>query len=141
MNLDAKKLIQEISKEVNGCYSQVPKHSADTNLSSRIRLGYQLIFGVSNSDKMTPNINVDFYKTQIMHDLKPYGLQPTFLPFPYEGKDIIVEVLQGLSEEYGADLNIERLLRDVNFRDSRPIYLVITIIKYPVIIPIEIDKN
>jgi hypothetical protein len=137
MDESLEKVIQTIEKHTNGYYHGLSRHGADTNLGTRITLGCQLIFGVSNTDPMTSDVK--FYKNEIIAELENHYPRPTFIPFPYTDKETLIKVLQGLSDEYDADLDIKRLIRDIKFNDDRPTYIIITIINYPIILPVNTD--
>lgn len=133
MNEDLEKIIQLIEKETRGFYRSEPTNSGDTNLETRLGKGYQLIFGVSHADIM--DLDVKSYERNIRYELRGTNFSPKFLPFPFTDKQILVNVLEGLSQKYKADLNINRLIRDISFNDNRPVFLVTTIIAYPIILP------
>jgi hypothetical protein len=134
VNENLEKIILLIEEETRGFYRNTPSNSGDTYLGTRIRQGFQLIFGVCNSDPM--GSGVEFYERNTNYELKGTNFSPSFLPFPYTDKEILIKVLEGLSYNYKADLNINRLIRDINFNDDRPIFIVVTIVAYPVILPI-----
>jgi hypothetical protein len=129
------KIIQLIDKHVSDFSHEYPSNSGDTNLATRISSGFQLVFGVCNSDPM--ELDVQHYKRYIIDELRGTNFSPSFLSFPYTDKEILIKVLQGLSDNYKADLNINRLIRDFKFKDGRPVFIVITIIAYPIILPVE----
>jgi len=129
------KIIQLIDKHVMDFSHEYPSNSGDTNLATRISKGFQLVFGVCNSDFL--NSDIQQYQRHIIYELKNTNFSSTFLPFPYNEKGMLIKVLQGLSENYKADLNIDRLIRDIKFNDNRPVFIVITILDYPIILPIE----
>jgi len=134
MNEDLEKIIQLIEKETGVFYKGEPSNSGDTNLGIRLSKGCQLIFGVSPADII--DLDVKCYERNIRFELRDTNSSLKFLPFPFTDKQILVNVLEGLSEKYKADLNINRLIRDINFNDNRPIFIIITIIAYPIILPI-----
>ena len=135
MNETLEKIIQLIDKHTAEFYSKSPSNSQDTHLESRIGQGYQLIFGVCNSDRMGSDIQR--YEININNELRNTNFHPSFLPFPFNDKEILIKVLEGLSDNYKADLNIDRLIRDIKFNGDRTIFIVITIVSYSIILPIE----
>ncbi len=57
-----------------------------------------------------------------------------FLSFPYNEQDGVIKVLEGLSEEYDVDLDISRLLKNIRFNEGLYVFLMVTIIKFPIIL-------
>lgn len=129
------RVIQAITKQVQNYYQGIPPNSADTYLGDRINFGYQLIFGVTNSDPMASDTRN--YQSQFQGELQNNFLAPIFLAFPYTAKENLLQVLNGLSEEFKANLNIDRLIRDIKFNTGRPVFIVITVIRFPIIVPVK----
>jgi len=135
VNETLEKIIQLIDRNIKDFYREPPSNSGDTYLATRISKGCQLIFGVCNSDRMDSDVR--FYKERISEELRQTNFYLDFLSFPYREKNMLIKVLQGLSDNYKADLNINRLIRDVNFNDDSLIFIVITVVSYSIILPIE----
>ncbi len=131
------KIIQYIESSIQGLYSGLPQHTGSLHLSSRIGFGYQLLFGVCNTDPHS--LDISHYQYNIVQELNGKFPKPDFLAFPFEQKGSLIAVLGGLSQRYNAALNIPRLIRDIKFNDSRPVYLVVVFIKFPIILPDKED--
>jgi len=122
-----------INKHTEKFYNGMLLNTSDLYLPDNIDVGYQLIFGVTNSD--IHNADIQHYEFNIKQQLEYSGLEPKFLAFPYSEKEILIEALEKLSDNYDAHLDIKRLIRDIDFKNDRPVYIVITIIKFPIINP------
>lgn len=125
--------IQDIIKGIES--STVELHSGGLQNISNIHLaivnGFQLLFGVTNVDPMTGDI--EGYKYNLESEINAKG-RCKHLAWAFDDMNLITKILEGLSAHYNADLDVKRMLRDIKIPEGRFINLVVTILVVPILV-------
>lgn len=127
--MTSEEIIKNLTETTASYYHGEIENISDQNLT--VVPGFQLIFGVTYPDQMTNN--VESYEHRLKQSVGGNG-SPKVLAWPFYEEETICKVLEELSEHYIAKINIARMMRDIKFKDGRPVYLVVTIITIPIVI-------
>lgn len=127
--MTSEEIIKSLYDSTAAYYHGGTENISDQNLT--VVPGFQLIFGVTYADQMTNDF--ESYKYRLKQSVGGKD-SPKVLAWPFYDEETIYKVLDELSTHYKAKINTARMMRDIMFKDGRPVYLVITIITVPTVI-------
>ncbi|WP_291128104.1 hypothetical protein [Flavobacterium sp. UBA7682] len=127
--MTSEEIIKHLNDNTDAYYKGEIENISDQNLT--VVPGFQLIFGVTYPDQMTNDF--ESYKHRLKESVGGNEL-PKVLAWPFYEEVALFKVLEKLSTHYKAKINIARMMRDIKFKEGRPVYLVVTIITIPIVI-------
>jgi len=129
--LTAHKIISEIEKHYPTGRQEELKNSSDLKITNKENVLYQFIIGFTSADKMHPG-SIDHYKISMKENLSKVTSDFDCLPWPCEycEKEDIKSILKELSDHFGANLDIEEMIKSAKFKkdDGDLYFIVITVI-------------
>lgn len=131
MNNSLDEIVKHIEKEVRPFHEYPAGNTSSQDLYRRKGYSIQILFGVENPHKFTRTI--DFYKDRVNEELKPEFHLVNHLAFIFDNRIVLNQRLQELSNKYSANLNIPVLTRHISFNDEENAFIIISIIKVPMI--------
>jgi hypothetical protein len=136
MAKDSKEIITYIEKNYPMQDQEIAiKNCSDLNIEAQIKPLNQYIIGVTPADMFSNEIS------QYEHNMKEKlaNVSPYFrcLPWPFYDYEIdeLKTTLSELSDYFQANLDIERMIKDLNIKKEtgKMYYVVITVVQYPII--------
>ena len=111
------------------------KNCADSNIETSVKIQTQYIIGVTPSDKLSAGIsNYEFAMQRKLATVSPNVFCPAWA-FDAGEAAAMKTALTELAEKLGADLNVEKIMRQLNINKNGDglYYIVVTVVQYPIV--------